>query len=863
MELIFFLLIIVIAIFVFKNNNSFSLPQESYKKTEPEYIKIEKNNLIRYKEFFDNLFEYSLTQDQRKSIVCDADRLLSVASAGSGKTSTLVGKFAYLVKSKKAKESEILILSFNRSVKEELEKRLKQLGHNDAEIETFHSLGRKILKSANEPFQIDKMALGDGDSFLTSFQVKSLISKAEIKSPTIRLKIAEFTALTQYHLIENFAEDQNEYNEAISSYPYKRNKFKFNDEFRPLKIPALDGKTWVRSQQELFIANLLVLNGINFKYEAPLSVGENDSINPDFYYPDIDLWHEHYAIDEKGKSPFGEKYEENHKLKEEFYKRSSIKVFSTNLKDYSSGEIEHKIFSKLESNGLQKNPLSLLDIELKLKEIYTDSTHSLIANLIGLHKENNSSISETLSKLDSLHDQTRAQKFKEIFFPLLDAYQEILASNRTIDFSDMMTKANKIIEGNNKNNSDQTSIQNFKYILVDEFQDISKSREKLIKSILSCNKESKLFGVGDDWQSIYRFTGSDISIMTDFKNRFNFKKDKVEGDSNQPLFEIKERIEVMNISETHRFPDSIVKLSSEFIQKNPNQLKKEIKTDKKGGRIFLCKIEKYKTQDLKNILDHISSGKKKVFLLARKNQDIDNIDFEELKLYRPDLDIKFSSIHRVKGSERDVIIILGMDGGMFGLPRIFSEDPLVSIYLPKEDEFRDAEERRVLYVAMTRGREDIFLVSAPGKDYVFYNEPSVFYDEIKRICEKEFLPENNKIFNELDFTESIPCKVCANKKINQKMRIKTVRNTKKNIESGNFPGVFMGCSGFSKNIKSPTFCNHSERKAICINCYSKDKKNLSELEVIEEDENGRKKYFVFCSNCNFKKDYFYYQKISE
>ena len=95
------------------------------------------------------------------------------------------------------------------------------------------------------------------------------------------------------------------------------------------------------------------------------------------------------------------------------------------------------------------------------------------------------------------------------------------------------------------------------------------------------------------------------------------------------------------------------------------------------------------------------------------------------------------------------------------------------------------------------------------------------------------------------------------------MRIKTVRNTKKNIESGNFPGVFMGCSGFSKNIKSPTFCNHSERKAICINCYSKDKKNLSELEVIEEDENGRKKYFVFCSNCNFKKDYFYYQKISE
>ena len=819
---------------------------------------LEKNALKEYKDFFDSLFEYPLTLDQRKSIVCDADRLLSVASAGSGKTSTLIGKFAYLVESKKAKPEEILILAFNSSVKRELEKRLKDLYFKDFNVENFHTYGRKVLKSHGIPFQIDKIAEGTGDKFLSTDQVRNLIRKATLKKADLQAKIAEFSALTQFHLIETFAKTIDEYNEAISSYPYLRNKFKFNDEFRPLKIPALDGKTWVRSQQELFIANLLIINGINFNYESPFPISENESISPDFYYPEIDTWHEHYAIDDSGFSPFGEDYIRGLEFKENHYREKSIEFFSTNLTDYAKGTLEEKIFFELEKRGVTRNPLPLEEIEQKIRMIYTDSTYDLISDLIGLHKENMSTLEETNLKIDKLEDQTRAQKFKEIFFPIYNAYQDTLIENKTIDFSDMVIKAAEVLKNKNQEYLNVNKEQKFKYVLVDEFQDTSLSREVLVKTILSLESSSKLYCVGDDWQSIYRFTGSDISIMTNFEKRFKYDK-RVFNDEPENTFEIvKPRIEVKNISETHRFPESIVSLSSKFIEKNPLQIKKKIKTEKEGGKVFLCKLEKYRTSDIKKILRTIED-KKSVFILTRKKNDIKEIDFKELSDYRPDLKIEYSTIHRVKGSERDVVIVLGLDGGMFGFPRLFSEDPLISMFLPKEDGFKFSEERRVLYVALTRAKESIYLVSAPGKDEVFYQNPSIFFEEIKDICLDHFA-FNEEVFEELDFTESIPCEVCASKKINQKMRIKTVRKNKRNLESGAFPGVFMGCSGFSKNTKSPTFCNHTKSPAVCINCFSIDKTNFSQLEIISLVEDAEKKLFVFCKKCGFKKDYYYYQK---
>ena len=790
-------------------------------------------NYYSFKKFFDELFDYPLTESQRHAILTDQDRTLAVASAGSGKTSTLLGKYSYLVESKKAKEDEILILAFNKAVRTEIEDKLVNLGYQDNITRTFHALGKEVLDVAEIPNSIDSICSNGDDPFLTTKNLEFLISRAAASDPDYMLKFLEFSATCPNDLKATFAENEKEYYEKIAKYPYRRSAFKINEEYRALRIPCLDGVSWVRSQQELFIANTLYINGIDFVYEEPLKTDEKNNISPDFYFPQINCWYEHYAVDEKGKSPFGKKYEISHKLKEEFYKANKIDYFSTNLSDYMKGEIENKIFKELLKRGLKRNVRSKDEIDQNIQKIYRDNVRKLLSEMITLYKEKDISLDEFKIEIEHLEDQTRAQKFYKIFIPLLKEYQDLLESNQTIDFSDQILKATKILKS--KQNSKVNSVFNFKYILVDEFQDISSNRGKLINALLDQNKDCKLFAVGDDWQSIYRFSGSDISFITDFKTKYLPKKSQVKI-----------------INETHRFPIEICDLASTFIQKNENQAKKEVITKSIGGKITLCEVEKYSTEYIKKILNQIERSQirkaNSVFVLSRINHDLEDINFSELEKYRPDLDFKTGSIHKAKGLERDFVILLGMDGGMFGFPRLTSEDSLKTMLLPKEDPYPNAEERRVMYVALTRAKKHVFVVSAPGKDAVFYEEPSEFFFEVENICKKLF-PKEKNIFRKLNFVSSIPCPKCKEKSIDQKMRIKTVRRTTRN-----FPNVFMGCNGFTANKERHTFCDYTFDTVPCPNCLSLGKKGL--LSCIKETNSGREKYFVSCNACEYKEDYF-------
>lgn len=798
----------------------------------------------KYQNFFDNLFDYPLTDSQRKSILSEAERNLVIASAGSGKTSTLIGKFAYLIESKRASEEKILILAFNKVVQIEIERKLNDLGYKNAKVKTFHGLGNEILKSANFTSSIDN--LFGHDVFRTTQNLNKLIFSLEKIKSDYRFNFLDFASTCARHSIEPFVETIEEYDEAISKYPYKRHKAMIG--FKPLHIPSLDGKSWVRSQQELFIANSLYINGIDFEYEAPLEKIDNKKIHPDFYFPKINCYYEHYAIDSRGKSPFGETYEASHEMKEEYYRKHNIDCFSTNLSDYENGTLEKKLYLELKKRGIYAKPLPNDEIDKKIKELYFDNVKELLATIIVHSKENNLFEKELLEKINNLKDQTRAQKFKEVFIPLYSSYKSHLSNNKSIDFSDLINEANRILEVKDKKTLEMF---NFKYILVDEFQDISKNREKLIKNLLDLNQNSKLFAVGDDWQSIYRFSGSDITLMTDFKNRFHPKETKRNF-----------------IDETHRFPKEISDLASEYIQENPQQIPKSIKASKKLGKISFCQIEKYSIEDIKRILDRIplneSSIEKGVFIIYRnKNNVPDIIDeekFKDLQKYREDLDLKISSIHGVKGLENDIVIVLGLDGGMFGFPRLASEDPIISMLLPKEEYFPNAEERRVMYVALTRAKEHIFIVSAPGNDSDYFEGPSKFFLELKNIASKQ-LADNEASLEILNFVESIPCPRCKEKKLNQKMRIKSVRKTEENIENGLFPSIFMGCSGFTTNIESPMFCDYTSNVVDCPNCLLDGNKSFLECEVIMESQET--KYIVKCNKCSYRQDYFYFQKKDE
>ena len=265
-------------------------------------------------------------------------------------------------------------------------------------------------------------------------------------------------------------------------------------------------------------------------------------------------------------------------------------------------------------------------------------------------------------------------------------YEHNLGSE--IDFNDMINKADDYVSSGRYKS-------NFKYILVDEFQDISYSRYKLLKSLVDQNPEAKLFCVGDDWQSIYRFTGSDISIMTEFKDRFSPS-------------------ERLSLDKTFRFNNKLCEFSSKFIQKNPNQIRKKMTTQTISEKPAVTLLwsdmpENSMEQILGDLNDQM--GSTSVFIIGRYN----HLRPERLSLFKREyqsLDIEYITAHSSKGKQRDFVILIGLTSVGYSFPSQIEDDPILGIVLAKKEKIKNAEERRLFYVAVTRARRHVYLVTS-------------------------------------------------------------------------------------------------------------------------------------------------------
>ncbi len=876
--------------------------------------------LAKYNLLFESIFEYPLTDEQAKSIVSEADRVLVIASAGSGKTSTILAKYVYLVETKKAKPEEILILAFARPVAEEIKRRLKELTNTDAEVETFHSFGKKIInKSDIEYSQVDESAKEDGSSLISTKFLEKLAEKVNEKSyeKDFLKKITQFATLCPYPEISEFATDEKEYKRMISKYPFKRDSNFLNvDNKKFSRIPTLNGEFFVRSQQELTIANYLIMNGIQFEYEKtfPMNTAkylpsdidefgtrkEWDSYKPDFYFPEADLWFEHFAIDKNSnKSPFGHKYVDDHDKKIKFHEENRTNFVCTYMSDYYSNNLLNLIDNFLNIYNLSKNPISEEEIEENLKNIYRNNVLALVREEIKLVKASQTDIEDAKEKISQLTDKFRSSRFLEIFLPLYKEYQAYLKRTESIDFEDMIKNAVKIVD------KDHTTLPNYKYILVDEFQDTSDGRFNLLDKSLRYTG-AKLFAVGDDWQSIYRFAGADISLTTQFekinlsKNQkfenykvndltfneaygygkifsildakklevsdnshfyikalfdfdtkilsdsgvFYYKDLDLLGEDENEVFITEKRIAIFKIQDTFRYGKYISVLSSNFIQQNKNQIKKSPKTKVDFLHpIYFCNFEKNEFEpDV--LLKKIPKSKdfKEVLILGRNNAHIENIDFDFLKKRRPDLVFKKNTIHSAKGAESDVIILLGLDGGPSGFPRRFGEDPLKKVFLPEEDSYLYAEERRVMYVALTRAKKMLFICYEG-------NESSSFYLECLGLSKKLKIPII-EIINKKEVLRK--CPECEKYGRPGGLKIKT-----KKLKKGVKPGIFLGCNLYNPEYEDDElYCDYAEFNGSvdCPKCLSEGK--IGYLEILSI----KKKLFISCSNCNFKDDYFKYHK---
>lgn len=676
--------------------------------------------LIECDRFFDQIEKSPLTEEQRRSAIILEDRNLLIAAAGSGKSSTLVGKVGYVIKKGYFAPADILTLAFNRKAANELTHRLSDrvtplINGDRVKGHTFHALGRwLVIKVARKEKRNVKLS----QKFEYKPRLANVLQEC-MRGDDFRNDWVMFSTLYREPIP---ADDAFKTEEDYRLYVDFQRKKRAGGE--AARYQALNGGVPVRSAEELSIANWLYAQGVPFLYEksfTPVPEGW-PKYEPDFYFPEIDTWYEHFALNSEGKAPswFGD-YAKQAEEKRDWL-TDHVKPghwFETRSADYRSGKLHDNLAKELKARGQKFRPRTPEQVLARIKELRQVDVLDFILEIIDLVKGNMFDQATFEQKLIKMGDPFRAQKFIKIFWPLYEAYNARLSAEGKIDFNDMISQAVRGLEAGKVKSP-------YKLILVDEFQDLSIGRARLIKALLAQHKNSVLFGVGDDWQAINGFAGSDLSLFLGF------------GDEFGPT-------ETTRLTMTFRCAQGISDVGAFFIQENKKgQSAKEVISvlDKTISGVVdlrgvtedttLKKIE-IQLQELSNLIvpKRGKQNKISVFLLSRYSEEktyelIKTPNWLEsiLKRFSHTLDIKFMNMHGSKGLEADYVFLIGMKQGPgLAFPCKITSDPLKIALLSNKDEYPFAEERRLFYVALTRARK---------KAYVYFDEqkPSEFVVEL-------------------------------------------------------------------------------------------------------------------------------------
>ena len=676
--------------------------------------RLRKNN-----DLFNDLFKklegsYELTKQQKLAMLSDEQKNLVVSGAGTGKTSLMLAKTGYILLRDKIDTDDILLLAYNTDAASQLRDRGRELLGAKLNARTFHAFGNQITdiqKGERDLKDVDKKRW-----------IQDKIDKLPKDHPIHQKLIFYFANyLVPPPNVKKIYESLNEYSSYLKSV---RNVTLNRDQ--------------VKSWGEYAISNFLFVHGVNYEYEKKWPDNSFGNYHPDFTVykesdPNNPIIIEYFGTDRAGNVKPGivkELYNAQIKRKDEFHKIAKTDYIKLFYYDILEGNLLNKLESELVKRGVnldKKSDEELIKI-FKKNEYYTIFA-SLAAEFLEQFKSNQHSLKNLYTECKD--DRTRA--FLNIFEWLYSQYESDLYKEKKKDYADMVNDATEALMKDDFKTD-------FKWIIVDEFQDISAGRLRMILELLRQNPKAKLMVVGDDWQSIYRFAGSDISLVTKFEKYF--------GKSVQ-----------FELTKSFRFNDHIKQLSQEFIQKNKLQKKKVITVNKevRPHQIFihwsndeLMAPPKFKQEQItgkqrfekiKEVVTNLRmddsyrdiSKKDSLLIIGRYNHDLpdrgkeDGPQREELqKIWGMDSELEILTVHRSKGLESDYVLIVDMISGPYGFPSGQETDELMNLVLAPSGEadlMMKGEERRLFYVAMTRARHQVHIISETPR-------PSEFIDEI-------------------------------------------------------------------------------------------------------------------------------------
>jgi DNA helicase-4 len=653
--------------------------------------------LVNSRQFFNTVEKDPLTREQAEAVICFDNRVLLVASAGSGKTSTMVAKAGYALKQKYFEPDRILLLAFNSDAAAELRERIKArlvplgLPADRVVAKTFHAFGLDVIGSATgkKPSLAPWVETGRDQEALLK-----MVDDLKDSDPQFR------SSWDMFRLV--FGEDLPQFGKEGEN-PDAWDRESGRKGFRTL------GSQVVKSRGELVIANWLFYNGVEYVYEAAYQVDTADATHrqyrPDFYIPAADAYLEHWALDAAGEPPPSfTGYKEGMVWKRGVHAANKTTLLETTMADLWSGKAFTYLERELRKRGVELNPNPGRHVPGR-RPIENPRLARTIRSFLTHAKSNRLTITELRKRLDAGiagEFRFRHEMFLSIFEKLWNRWEARLKADDCIDFEDMLNQAADCIE-------QERWASPYELVMVDEFQDASQARARLVAGLVK-DTGRHLFAVGDDWQSINRFAGADLGVMTDFEAKFG-------------------KAVTLKLETTFRCSQVLCDVSSQFVQKNPKQLKKAVRSPRndvtRPVRIVAVRDEDQiraaiEARVAELAAAHPGRGRPTtVFVLGRYRHD---------EAYRPSsidtakVQVKFMTVHSSKGLEADHVILPRVTSETLGFPSRVANDPVLQLAMPGGDGFEFSEERRLFYVALTRAKQTVTLVTVARKESPFVTE---------------------------------------------------------------------------------------------------------------------------------------------
>lgn len=717
----------------------------------------------RESKYFDHILEdidptIKLDDEQRRAVVTDDDYCLLVAGAGAGKTTTMAAKVKYLVEKQHVNPEEIIVISYTRKAIGELKERINKGLHIPAEICTFHKFAYDIVKRfSSEPPEVN----------LSSYKIIfDMLEKAVFHNKPLMRNLVlfmgyyfdltedvfKFDNLDQYHMYKA-AQDYETLKSGLGEY------IKKVEHQRSKRVKTLTGE-YLRSMQEVQIANFLYLNGLDYEYEKVYpydSPSRNKKYTPDFYITQGEhtAWLEHYALTEGWYSRVFTPQQLAKYKKAINDKRALHASYHTTLLEtwslYNDRRplLDH-LKEVLEKEGFVLKPRDLDEVYKTIvetgKDKYIYKLVFFMMNFIEQYKTTGYDAGG-FEILRSKTDNPRTLLFLDIAEQVYHHYQTTLKQKNQIDFADMINDAHAYLR-----EIERQSIElPYKYIIIDEFQDIARQRFNLTKRLSEITK-AKVVAVGDDWQSIYAFSGSDITLFTRFLELMGAGTE-------------------LKITHTYRNSQELIDIAGGFVQKNSAQIRKQLISPKhlKDPVVIREFDDSFKPMNalasqLEMVIGEIIKEygvKSSILLIGRYNYDMYKLfntkRFSELPNNRvkseayPDANITFMTAHSSKGLGFDNVILINMFEGKFGFPCQIEDDPIMKLVTYEDNSMPYAEERRLFYVAMTRTKNRVYILTPQRK-------PSRFLIEL---IQDYNLPHSDELNMQVVDLFNLRCPLCG------------------------------------------------------------------------------------------------------